>query len=209
MKTTILKMRYVLPIAVVLLTTLTIASCEKDNNGNNGSDKENNAGDVIKNWPATSKMVAEEVIAKYGQPNTVSNEMLIWYNNGPWKRTVLSRDTVQHNFPTPHPDLLEQVINYKVSPEKFDDMAMYDGSVILERTKGEMSARCDKEGANLLALNLANDVATGAKTTEAARAYYTQAMKTFKTTGQMDPYMMEFKFTVPTGGTNDPDMSTF
>jgi hypothetical protein len=72
-----------------------------------------------------------------------------------------------------------------------------------------MSARCDKEGANFLAINLANDVATGAKTIVEARAYYTQAMKTFKQSGQMDPYMQGLKFTVPTGGTKDPDVQTF
>ena len=42
-------------------------------------------------------------------------------------------------------------------------MTAYDGSVILERTKGEMSAWCDLEGANFLAISLANDVASGEK----------------------------------------------
>ena len=149
------------------------------------------------------------MIEKYGQPNGVTPDMLVWKNNGPWKRTIVSRDTVPHNFPTPHPDLLEQFINYKVPVDKYDDMAAYDGSVILERTKGEMSARCDDEGANFLAINLANDVATGKRTTEQARAYYTNAIKTFKETGVMDPYMKGFVFSVPTGGTQDPDMKTF
>lgn len=149
------------------------------------------------------------MISKYGQPNGSTPDMLVWNNNGPWKRTIVNKDTVQHNFPTPHPDLPEQFIDYKVPTDKYSDLAAYDGSVIVERTKGEMSARCDKEGANFLAINLANDVATGAKTIEQARAYYTQAMKTFKSAGQMDPYMQGFKFTVPTSGTKDPDVKTF
>lgn len=119
------------------------------------------------------------MIEKYGQPNGVTPDMLVWKNNGPWKKTIVSRDTVSHNFPTPHPDLLEQFISYKVPVEKYDDMAAYDGSVIVERTKGEMSARCDEEGANFLAINLANDVATGKRTTEQAPQYYTNAIKTF------------------------------
>ena len=57
-----------------------------------------------------------------------------------------------------------------------------------------MSARCDLEGAHFLAINLANDVATGKRNTEQARAYYTQAMKTFKETGQMDTYMKGLHF---------------
>jgi hypothetical protein len=149
------------------------------------------------------------MIGKYGQPQGAIADMLVWNNSGPWKRTIVYRDTVSHSFPTPHPDLLEQFIDYKVPVDKYDDMAAYDGSVIVERTKGEMSARCDKEGANFLAINLANDVATGAKTMVEARAYYTQAMKTFMQTGQMDPYMQSFKFTLPTSGTKDPDTRTF
>jgi hypothetical protein len=41
--------------------------------------------------------------------------------------------------------------------------------VIAERTAGEVSARCHDEQANLLALNLTNDVVTGAKTVAEAR----------------------------------------
>lgn len=184
-------------------------SCEKEGYPDPKHPKCADAKSTIANWPEVSKKVAEMIIEKYGQPHGVTPDMLVWKNNGPWKRTIISREVVNHNFPTPHPDLLEQFINYKVPVDKYDDMAAYDGSVILERTKGEMSARCDAEGANFLAINLGNDVATGKRNTEQARAYYTQAMKTFKETGVMDPYMKGFVFTVPSGGTEDPDMKTF
>ncbi|MEJ7736171.1 MAG: hypothetical protein WKF97_01990 [Chitinophagaceae bacterium] len=198
-----------LVVFIFMLFTLSI-SCEKDHGKDDPKNSRcPNAESTIANWPDVSKMVAQKMIEKYGQPHGVTPHMLVWSNNGPWKMTIVSRDPVQHNFPTPHPDLLEQSINYKVPVNKYDDMAAYDGSVILERTKGEMSARCDEEGANFLAINLANDVATEKKTTEQARAYYTMAMKTFKETGQMDPYMKGFVFTVPGSGTADPDMKTF
>lgn len=89
--------------------------------------------------------------------------------NGPWKRTILYKEEIPHDFPKPHTDLLQQFIDYKTPVDKFDELATYDGSVIVERTKGEISARCDKEEMNFLALNLANDVATGNKTVEEAR----------------------------------------
>ena len=69
----------------------------------------------------------------------------------------------------PHPDLLEQFIDYQAPPEMYDELAVYDGSVIVERTKGEISARCDKEEMNFLAINLANDVAIGERTPDEAR----------------------------------------
>lgn len=200
---------YSIAASILVVMTATVVSCDKNVIPNPKGTKCADAESTIAGWPKVSMEVAKEMIAKYGQPQGVTSDMLVWNNNGPWKKTIVSRDVVQHNFPTPHPDLLEQSINYKVPVDKFDDMAAYDGSVILERTKGEMSARCDKEGANFLAINLGNDVATGKKDIAQARAYYTQAMKAFMATGQMDPYMKGFVFDVPTGGTNDPDVKTF
>ena len=59
--------------------------------------------------------------------------------------------------------MLYQAVNYDVDPKNADEVPTYDGSNILERTKGEIAARCDKVEANFLAINLANDVATGKK----------------------------------------------
>lgn len=160
---------------------------------------------IIADWPETSKKVAKTIKDKYGEPDGKMADMLIWHNNGPWKRTIVWRDTVAHHFPMPHPDLLEQVIDYKVPLDKYDDLAMYDGSVIIERTKGEISARCDKEGANMLALNLAHEVATGAKTVKEARSFYAQTIKNFMA-GKSSSYLERFLFKVPKDNTADTDI---
>ena len=161
--------------------------------------------EIVANWPDVSSKVAQTVMDTYGPPHEATPSFLIWFNNGPWKRTMLSRDPVPHDFPVPHPDLLEQIIDYQVPPEMFDELAHYDGSVIVERTKGEMSARCDAEQANFLALNLANDIVTGERTVEEARQFYGETMKAFKEEGQSDPYLEGFVFELPEGNTNDPD----
>jgi hypothetical protein len=160
--------------------------------------------EIIAAWPETPRMVAGEVMGTYGPPHEATASLLIWHNNGPWKRTILYRDVVPHDFPMPHPDLLEQAIDYQVPPDKFDELAQYDGSVIVERTKGEISARCDKEPMNLLAINLANDIVTGARTVDEARQFYAETAMAFKN-GQSDPYVEGFVFTVSKGNTNDPD----
>lgn len=159
---------------------------------------------AIAGWPQTSRDVAQTVIGKYGTPDEATPSRLIWFNNGPWKRTVVYRDTVAHLFPMPHPDLLEQVIDYQVPLDRYDELAQYDGSVIAERTKGEISARCDKEGANFLAINLAHDVATGRRSVEEARQFYAETMQAVMR-GEQPPYTQGFQFQVPRGGTKDPD----
>ncbi len=160
--------------------------------------------EIVGAWPDVPREVAATVMEKYGPPNEATASLLIWHNNGPWKRTILYRDVVEHDWPMPHPDLLEQVIDYQAPPDMFSELANYDGSVIVERTKGEISARCDKEEMNLLAINLANDVATGQRTVEEARAFYAETAMAFKK-GQSDPYVEGFVFEVPRGGTGDPD----
>ena len=164
-----------------------------------------NVNQMIASWPEASRMAAADMIQKYGPPQEVTASMLMWKDNGPWKWTKVSRETVQHDFPMSHPDLLEQAVAYRTPVDKYDDLARYDGSVIVERTKGEMSARCDKEGANFLAINLGNDVAIGKKTTEEARTYYTAAIKRFMRTKEMDPYMQKLQFQSSGQSTGDPD----
>lgn len=161
------------------------------------------AESAIAGWPATPKEVAMKTIAKYGQPNEATPSMLVWHDNGPWKKTVVFREEVKHDFPGPHTDLMQQWIAYKVPLDKYDDMAQYDGSVVIERTTGMISARCDKEEANFLAINLAHDVATGKRSATAARAFYADTVaKLMK--GEKPAYTQSLQFRVASD-TADPD----
>jgi hypothetical protein len=162
--------------------------------------------EVVSDWPEKPRKVAERTMQKYGPPDEATESMLIWHNNDPWKKTIIYRDEVPHKFPKPHTDLLEQFIDYQVPPEKFDDLARFDGSVIVERTKGVMSARCDREEANLLALNLAHDIITDKRTVEDARNAYAENIKALMNK-QPGPYMEKLQFEVPSGDTADPDQS--
>lgn len=190
-------------VAVTLLAGLTaLPSLSQEGGGNAGAATQ--YLQIVANWPATSREVATVVVAKYGPPDEATPTMLVWQKRGPWKRTMLSRDPVMHNFPGPHPDLLEQVIDYRVPPEKFSELAAYDGSVIVERTKGELSARCDKEEANFLALNLANDIVTGKRNVQEARRFYADTIKALMA-GEKPPYTQGFQFTLPQAATADPD----
>jgi len=183
----------------ILLISLAAAACSTTGTMTSGS-----AESMIAGWPATPQEVARKTMAKYGRPNETTPTMLVWHNNGPWKRTIIYRDEVQHDFPKPHTDLLEQFIDYQVPLGKYDDLARYDGSVIAERTKGEISARCDKEEMNFLALNLANDVATGRRTVDDARRFYAEtAMAAMN--GDMRPYTQRLQFEVQSMGTADAD----
>jgi hypothetical protein len=160
--------------------------------------------DDMTGWSEASKMAAHAMTKKYGQPDQKTPEKWIWKNTGQWEKTVVYAKEFRHEFPMPHTDVMEQSINYKVPIDKFDDLAEYDGSVVCNRTNGKMSARCDKEGANFLAINLANDIATGKKDVKSARDFYARSIKEFINGGKPE-YMQKLVFNVPTGGTADLD----
>lgn len=153
-----------------------------------------NIRSMLASWPMSAQKAAAEMMDKYGPPQEVTATMLKWNNNGPWKYTIISNRESMHSFPVAHMDVMEQGIDYAVPTSKYDDLAAYDGSVTADRTQGHLAARCDKEGANFLAVNLAHDVATGRKNVAAARSYYARAVDTFTKTGRMDTYMQRLSF---------------
>jgi len=135
---------------------------------------------VIEGWPDESRRAAEAMLKKYGKPAGVTPQMLVWRNTGPFVKTVVHKRPVDHDFPMPHQDVLEQFVNFKVPADKMDELAKFDGSVIVFRTDGLMSARCHKEPMNILALNLAARVVKGETSVEEARRTYAETARKFE-----------------------------
>ncbi len=161
---------------------------------------------IIESWPKAPKEGARQMLEQYGPPNEATPTKLFWYNNGPWKRTLITSDVLIHNFPAPHSDFLTQWIDYPVPVDMVDAITRYDGSCLVDRTAGEAGARCDSEAANLITLNLMHEIVTGRKSVEEARKVYAENMAAY-TMGRPAPYAEQFLFAVPQGGTEDPDES--
>ena len=66
-----------------------------------------------------------------------------------------------------------------------------------------MSARCDAEGANFLALNLADEIVRGKRTVSDARKMYLEQIMLMKAM-KPAPYTEKLMFAMMSG-TNDPD----
>jgi hypothetical protein len=75
--------------------------------------------------------------------------------------------------------------------------------VIVERTAGEVSARCHDEQANFLALNLMHDIVCGSKSVDEARTYYAKEFADYRRK-KPTPYMERLHF-APGTDTTDPD----
>lgn len=160
--------------------------------------------ETIRNWPEQSREAASLVIDKYGEPDEVTETRLTWHEPGPWKRMVASKRFHEHNFPVPHIDAIQSFLDYHVPAEKVGALAEFDGSVIVDRTAGEVSARCHDEEANLLALNLMHDIVAGTKDVGEARQYYAKEFADYRRK-LPTPYMGGLRFQPGSGDTGDPD----
>ncbi|MDQ0821933.1 hypothetical protein QFZ79_004310 [Arthrobacter sp. V4I6] len=162
---------------------------------------------LIEEWPEAQKKVAEQMLAKYGPPNEATPTRLTWHRNGPWKRTEITSDAVVHNWPTVHTDFLTQTIDYRVPPPMIGAVAEFDGSITVDRTRGEVSARCDSEAANVLGLNMVHELVTGKR--DVAGARHTSEQNTVGySLGREAPYAERLLFEIPQGGTEDLDESS-
>lgn len=161
----------------------------------------------IKPWPWLARSAVVTTHARYGAPAEASDSLVIWNQVGPWKQVIVHRAAAEHQFPAAHQDVLEQVIALAVPADKFDDLAAFDGSVTAHRTRGELSAACDVEAMNFLALNLAHDIITDQRTVAEARAMLAKTAAAYRR-GARDPMTLRLTFELPTGPTADPDQAT-
>jgi hypothetical protein len=161
------------------------------------------ASEIIEGWPEKAREAARLVLDAHGEPDEATSSRLVWREISGCKRVIASKAFFQHDFPTPHTDSVESVIDYRVPPEKFSSLALFDGSVVTERTAGEVSARCHDEQANFLALNLMHDIVTGQKTPDEARAYYGKEFLDYRRK-RPTPYMERLRVP-PQHDTADPD----
>jgi hypothetical protein len=100
--------------------------------------------------------------------------------------------------------VIEQAIPYRVPPEKLSELAKFDGSITVYRTRGEVSSSCDMEAANFIALNLMHDIVEGKLTAEQARRAVGEIMTAYLL-NRPAPYAERLQFEVPAGGTGKTD----
>ncbi len=162
---------------------------------------------MMRDWHPAAQEAVRTMTQKYGPPMEMTATTAVWGKTGPWKRTVVFAKEYAHAFPMPHTDVMQQWVDYKAPVDMYDELAQYDGSVVLERTAGEMSARCDKEGANLLALNLMHEIVTGKLTAEEARKSLSETMSAYAM-NRSAPYAEAFQFELPQEQTADKDETT-
>lgn len=160
---------------------------------------------AVADWPKEPRESAGRLVETYGDPDEATSSVLTWHAKAkPWKRTVLSRQQATHDFPSTHQDFVQQTIDFRVPVDKVADLAAYDRSVIVDGTRGELSARCGGTSLNFLAINLAVDLIEGRRSVDEARSAYADIAARYHA-GDEDRSTQGFLFDLPAGDQGDPD----
>jgi hypothetical protein len=150
----------------------------------------------IRNWPERPRAAARALIAKYGEPTRFSDDDLVWFDNGPWRKTVVYRDAPQGFLHAKN--ILEQSISYDVPPGKLAKLKSFDGGLSFDKKSGELTSRAETETLNFLVLNLADEIVTDKRSPDESRDFYRKTLR-LSESGKTSAYMGGFLFPLPEG----------
>ncbi|MFI5350711.1 MAG: hypothetical protein ACHQ2Z_14285, partial [Elusimicrobiota bacterium] len=162
-------------------------------------DAPKDASVMIKTWPVNSRVTGQRFIEKYGPPDEANDSRLVWNDRQQWSQIRLFREGVSDDFPTTHKDIVQNTILYDVSQDKAGEVIKFDPAMDVDRISGTLSARSDSEAANILALNLADEIVRGKRDVDSARDFMRATLRN-STAGKSSPYMDHLMFPVADRG---------
>ena len=163
---------------------------------------------ILASWPDNPRRVAEALTRKYGKPDEICSAHLAWYRKGPWHISMVQKEEVLHNFPTPHTDFLIQAVQYPVDPDVYDDLAKFNGSAVVERTWGLLGGMCGDEAMNLMIVNLAHEIAAGKLGWKEARAKLVELTRRW-ISGAAPAEATGLRFSLPPAYHGNADVAAF
>jgi hypothetical protein len=138
-------------------------------------------------WAPVAGQAAHRLMEKYGAPDEIRPAYLAWDDVGPWTRTIVF-DVDVSSAGGKDSSLIQQSVNYALGPEQVAALAAFDVRLKYDKRSGLLSALSETEELNFLRLNLADDVITGRKTPNEARADFDRTVslsESGKTSGSM------------------------
>lgn len=132
----------------------------------------------IEGWPESARLTGQAMILKYGKPDQIDEASLVWHDRGPWKRIVVYREAVFQGEDDDKPKgFLQQTANYIVPAARLAALDPFTKELVGDPSREELSFRSDSESKNFLAINLADEIIRGQKTTEEAHAFYERQVR--------------------------------
>lgn len=139
----------------------------------------------IAEWPDGPRTAAALMMERYGPPASLASGTATWHEAGPWKRIAVHRDSRDR--------FLDQTVDYRVPYMAVIPLFEFGHDVRADVANKELSASSDSESLNLLALNLADEIATGKRTAQDATDVYAATAR-LAGAGKSSPYTETLQF---------------
>lgn len=151
---------------------------------------------VMAKWPERARSTGRAMIQKYGPPAAFSDQELIWLNNTPWSKTVVSRDAWPHYVGIRDKDYLKQSVTYHVPDDKINALHDFDRRFSVDQADNELSFRSESESTNFLAMNLADEIVNGKRSVADARDFFDKTTRLLMA-GKSSQYTQSLLFENP------------
>jgi len=136
-------------------------------------------------WFERPRVMSQVLMDRYGPPSVLEPKAASWYSREPYKRITVHGDSPEN--------YLEQAVGYQAEPEAVERVRAFGQGVRLDLISEELTVRSNSEPMNLLALNLANEVAKGGRSPEEAKSLYARTVK-LAAAGKSSPYTEKLLF---------------
>lgn len=140
---------------------------------------------AIGSWYGGPQLMTQLMMERYGPPDVFTPEAATWRERGPWKRIV-----VRGHSPDSY---LEQTVGYQAPPEARARLSEFGHGIRFDAANEELTATSSQESMNILALNLADEVAAGKRSPDQARDFHLSTTK-LAVSGKSSPYLEGFRF---------------
>jgi hypothetical protein len=150
---------------------------------------------VIEAWPQTPRTIAQAECGRYGKPDEITGNYIVWHDKGPWKRVVVWRQSPASVRGAHRSDVLQEVIDYPVPQDRLKELSRFDKRLVVDTISGELSSRSESESLNYLALNLTDEIITNRRSVDNALSFYHNTVRLSRS-GKASPYFDRFLFKV-------------
>jgi hypothetical protein len=151
------------------------------------------AQEIVTKWYAYSEVVALKLMDKYGPPDRLETNRLVWHNAGPWGRIAVWDEEDYDYSGRVGRDNLEQTLISDVPRDKRQALAAFSSKITVSQDGKELSVRGTSEALDFLAINLAHEIVRGSRSPAQARLFYDRTCQ-LSQAGKSSPYMQEVLF---------------
>jgi len=115
-------------------------------------------------WRIGPKKEYHKIVTRFGNPsfvNSIPNGAAVWKRfkkDCPFVRLMVVDESVPHDTPGPHCDYTYITINYHIDPKKLMDVLAISDSLMYDKLKEELTARCATLEKTMATLVLADKV---------------------------------------------------